>query len=174
MTYANPSILRASFWWVTNQTNSLVPGFYGAKSRFSDQSSQLKSFTFSSNFCRSPKYSQHHPTALFRGLPPLRLNSLTRLLLHPSHLCQLIQVTGTIWEVLQIFTVFGEENVYNRSNCFCQNIFMIANLMVKINSVTQISNYPLESQFQTCIKPLQICAHGPWWKTYTLAPVCYK
>ena len=137
MTYANPIILRASFWLVTNQTNSLVAGFYAAKSWFFDQSAKLETFTSSNNFCRPSKYSQHHPTALLRCPPPLSLNSLTRLLLHPAHLCQLIHVTGTIWEVLQIFTVFGEENVYNRSNCFCQNIFMIANLVGKINLVIQ-------------------------------------
>ena len=141
MTYANPIILRASFWLVTNQTNSLVAGFYAAKSRFFDQSAKLETFTFSNNFCRPSKYSQHHPTALFRCPPPvhpcLSLNSLTRLLLHPAHLCQLIQVTATIWEVIQIFTVFGEENVYNRANCYCQNIFMTGNLMGKINLVIQ-------------------------------------
>ena len=177
MTFANPSILRASFWLVTNQTNSLVAGFFAAKSRFFINLHSWKLSLFQIIFVGLPNARNITPLLCSDALHPCRpqichffsteifsaqiflhidleqkrhklhffstdinrdirdkwelstlelsLNSLTRLLLHSPHLCQLIQVTGTIWEVFQIFTVFGKENVYNRSNCFCQNIFMM-------------------------------------------------
>ena len=41
------------------------------------QSAQLETFTFSNNFCRPSKCSQHHPTALFRCPPPLQTSDLS-------------------------------------------------------------------------------------------------